>query len=132
MGLSGIPSTMPTRSISVCPHCHTCKSHVADINQMSTRHADPAAPFTTVSIDIWGPVAVSAIGGYYWVLGTACYTISYVMASLMRTNDESSRCFKTLLTKIRSFGHTVLSVRVDNDSVLLSKSFHDVRIFCLQ
>ena len=126
MGLSGIPPVMSTTTISFCSHCHTCKSHVADINRMSTRQSDPSTPFTTVSVDIWGPIAVSAIGGYSWVLGTACHTTSYVMASLMRTKDESSRCFETFLTKIRSFGHTVLNVRVDNDSVLISRSFQDI------
>ncbi len=44
----------------------------------------------------------------------------------MRSKDESCRCFETFLTKIRSFGHTILTVRVDNEFVLLSRSFHDV------
>ena len=117
---------MSTTTISFCSHCHTCKSHVADINRMSTRQSDPSTPFTTVSVDIWGPIAVSAIGGYSWVLKTACHTTSYVMASRMRSKDESSRCFETFLTKIRSFGHTILNVRVDNDSVLISRSFQDI------
>ena len=48
------------------------------------------------------------------------------MASLMRSKDESSHCFETFLTKIISFGNTILTVRVDNDYVLLSRSFQDV------
>jgi len=126
MGLSGISSTMSTTSIPFCPHCHTCKSHVAYINRMSTRHADPSAPFTTVFDDIWGPIVVSAIGGYSWVLDTAWHTTSYVMASLIRTTDASSRCFETFRTKIRSFGHTVLNIRLNHDSVLLSRPFQDI------
>jgi hypothetical protein len=126
MELPGVPSSLASASTSFCSHCQTCKSHVADINRSSTRHADPTEPFATVSVDIWGPIAVSAIGGYSWVLGTACHTTSYVMASLMRSKDDSARCFETFLTKIRSLGHTVLTVRVDNDSVLLSRSFQDI------
>jgi hypothetical protein len=48
------------------------------------------------------------------------------MASLMRTKDQSLRCFEVFLTEIRSLDHTVLNVRVDNDSVLLSRSFQDI------
>jgi hypothetical protein len=48
------------------------------------------------------------------------------MTLLMRSKDESSRCFETFLTKIRSFGHIIHTVRVDNDFVLISRSFHDV------
>ena len=84
MDLPGVPSSLASTSTSFCSHCQTCKSHVADINRSSTRPADPTEPFTTMSVDIWGPIAVSAIGGYSWVLGTACHTTSYVMASLMR------------------------------------------------
>ena len=76
MGLSGIPSTMSTTSISLCPHYHTCMSRVADINRVSTRHADPSVPFTTVFVDIWGHIEISAIGEYSWVMGTACHTTS--------------------------------------------------------
>jgi hypothetical protein len=104
MELPGVPSSLSSDSISFCSHCQRCKSQVADIYRSSTRHADPSEPlFTTVFVDIWGPIAVSPIRGFRRVLGTACHKTSYVMASLMRSKDESSRYFETFLTQIRSF-----------------------------
>jgi hypothetical protein len=52
MELPGVPSSLSSASTSFCSHCQTCKSHVADINRSSTRHADPTEPFTTVYVDI--------------------------------------------------------------------------------
>jgi hypothetical protein len=46
----------------------------------------------------------------------------------MRSKDESSRCFEKFLTKIRSFGHIVINVRIDIDYVLPSLSLQDVSL----
>ena len=78
------------------------------------------------AVDLWGPMKVSAIGGYNWVLGTACFSSAYLMASLLRTKDESYVHLETFLCKVRSLGFSVKILRIDNDSVLLGNNFRTV------
>ena len=123
LGCNGIPTELAKTPISFCEQCHTCKSKVADINRDSDHCSDPEQPFESLAVDIWGPMKISAIGGYSWVLGAACFTTAYVLAGLMRTKDEAPAHFEAFLIKIRSLGFSVRTVRVDNDSVLLSDAF---------
>ena len=79
-----------------------------------------------MAIDLWGPVDKAAIGGYKYVLGSIDYLSGYHLAELLRTKDEAASAWRRMLLQIRTLGYSVMVVRVDNDSVLLSASFRDV------
>jgi hypothetical protein len=41
----------------------------------------------------------------------------------VRSKDEAPASFRRILTTIRSLGHTIRRLRVDNDTVLLGTAF---------
>ena len=71
-------------------------------------------------------ISKAAIGGYKYVLGSIDYLSGYHLAELLRTKDEAASAWRRMLLQIRTLGYSVMVVRVDNDSVLLSASFRDV------
>ena len=123
LGVLGVPPNLHHQDLPFCEDCHLNKSTVSDIPRASCRSSDPLQPFEMVAVDLWGPMKVSAIGGYNWVLGTACFSSAYLMASLLRTKDESYVHFETFLCKVRSLGFSVKILRIDNDSVFLGNNF---------
>ena len=44
----------------------------------------------------------------------------------VRSKDEAPASFRRMLTTIRSLGHTVHCLRVDNDTVFLGTAFQDL------
>ena len=60
------------------------------------------------------------------MLGGIDYLSGYHLAELLRIKDEAASAWRRMLLQIRTLGYSVMVVRVDNDSVLLSASFRDV------
>ena len=58
----------------------------------------------------------------------AALTISLAITwlSCFAPKDEAASAWRRMLLQIRTLGYSVMVVRVDNDSVLLSASFRDV------
>ena len=123
LGVSGIPTARMADPLPFCKCCAMGKSTQADVNRSSTRDRDPDTCFHTMAADIWGPMHTKAIGGYIWVLGAVCFKSAYTLAELMKSKAEAPVIWKRFLLKSRSLGYSVVILRVDNDSVLLSKDF---------
>ena len=124
LGVPGVPASCMADPLPFCKCCVMGKSTQADVNRSSTRGSDLDTCFHTMVADIWGPMHTKAIGGYIWVFGAVCFKSAYTLAELMKTKAEAPSVWKRLLLKIRSLGYSVVTLlRVDNDSVLLSKDF---------
>ena len=126
MKIPGMPQGGMFQPLQFCRCCSLAKSNAADICRQSTRDHDPPTCFYMMAIDLWGPVDKAAIGGYKYVLGSIDYLSGYHLAELLRTKDEAASAWRRMLLQIRTLGYSVMVVRVDNDSVLLSASFRDV------
>ena len=126
MKIPGMPQGGMFQHLQFCRCCSLAKSTAADICRQSTRDHDPPTCFYMMAIDLWGPVDKAAIGGYKYVLGNIDYLSGYHLAELLRTKDEAASAWRRMLLQIRTLGYSVMVVRVDNDSVLLSASFRDV------
>ena len=90
---------------------------------MIPRHHDPHVCFHSMAIDLWGPIQQQAIGGFLYVLGAICFLSNYHLAELLKSKSDAPTAWRRMLLRIRALGYEVVTVRVDNDSVLLSKSF---------
>ena len=126
MKIPGMPRGGMFQPLQFCRCCSLAKSTAADICRQSTRDHDPPTCFYMMGIDLWGPVDKAAIGGYKHVLGSIDYLFGYHLAELLRTKDEAASAWRRMLLQIRTLGYSVMVVRVENDSVLLSASFRDV------
>jgi Reverse transcriptase (RNA-dependent DNA polymerase)/gag-polypeptide of LTR copia-type len=111
------------------PFCEACvfaKSRVHDIPRTPASTPDPVSPFHTLGLDLWGPMHTPTLGGRRYSIAATCFKTRYLLHDLLRTKDEAVGVFRRFLAYIRSLGHSVRVVRVDNDSVLLSNAFYDV------
>ena len=109
-----------------CKPCAMAKSRVANVNRESTRASDPPSPFHTVAMDIWGPMSTPAIGGYRFVIGLTDFKTNGMLAELVHRKSEAPDTLKSFLQHISDMGHTVHTLRIDNDSVFLSETFQNI------
>jgi hypothetical protein len=61
--------------------------------------------------------------------GTACavyFRSRFMLHDAVRSKDEAPASFRRILTTIRSLGHTVRRLRVDNDTVFLGDAFRNL------
>ncbi len=107
-------------------HCAIAKSKVAKVNMESTRDRDPPTPFHIITLDIWGPMSIEDIGGNIWFLGGVCFKTSTVTGNVMNYKSDTSYTWKTMIASVKSLGYSVNRVRIDNDTVFLSKDFTTV------
>ena len=109
-----------------CKSCAVAKSRIADINREPTRDHDHPDVFHTVSMDIWGPMNVEAIGGYRFAIGMTDHTSGGRLVDLVKQKSEAPQVLTAFLRRIRSLGHKVKILRIDNDSVFLSEAFQNI------
>jgi len=88
----------------------------------------PPTPFHTVALDIWGPMSTPDIGGNRWVLGGVCYKTSLIFGNLMKFKSDATITWKSIIAKVKSMGHSISRLRIDNDTVFLCSlsSLHSV------
>ena len=122
LGIKGLPQSAVHFS-AFCRSCALSKATVANINRSSTRDRDPVDPLHSVALDIWGPMRKAAIGGYHYVLGAACYASAGILGELMKRKSDAPSTWRRFLAKARRLGRPIKTVRIDNDSVFLSKEF---------
>ena len=120
-GISVTAASSP--AIDFCQCCVMGKSTVANINRQSSRDHDPPVCFHSMAVDLWGPLPQKAIGGYLYVLGAICFRTNYHLAELLKPKSDAPTVWRRILLRIRALGYAVVSLRVDNDSVLLGRSF---------
>jgi len=108
---------------SFCTHCAIAKSKVARVIRESTRDRNPPTPFHTVALDIWGTMSTADIGGNKWFLGGVCYKTSSVIGNVVKHKSDAPSTWRTMIASVKSFGHSIKRVRIDNDTVFLSKDF---------
>ena len=121
--IPGIPTAGMDSRLEFCHCCVLGKSTVADIPRHSCRDHDPHVCFHSMAIDLWGPIQQQAIGGFLYVLGAICFLSNYHLAELLKSKSDAPTAWRRMLLRIRALGYEVVTVRVDNDSVLLSQSF---------
>ena len=123
MGCLGKPRLIGS---TFCRSCAMAKSRVANINHQSTRESDPPSPFHTVAMDIWGPMSTPAIGGFRYVIGLTDFKTNCMLAELVHRKSSAPDVLLTFLQYIRSVGHKVHTLRIDNDTVFLSETFQNI------
>ena len=111
---------------SFCTHCAIAKSKVAKVNRESTRDNVPHSTFHTIALDIMGPKSTEDIGGNKWFLGGVCFKTSFVIGNVMKHKSDAPSTWKSMIASVKSLGHTVSCMRIDNDSVFLSKEFTEL------
>ena len=76
-----------------------------------------------MALDIWGPMSTLDIGGNMWFLGGVCYKTSAIIGNVMKHNSDATSTWKSMISSVKSFGHRISRVRIDNDTVVLSKEY---------
>ena len=109
-----------------CRSCAISKSCTADINRQTTRSSDPPTPFHTVAMDIWGPMSTPAIGGYRYAIGLTDFMTNCLLVELVQHKSDAPDTLTGFLQRIKTLGHTVSILRIDNDSVFLSEAFQNI------
>ena len=78
-------------------------------------------PLSKLTWDLWGPIATPTYSGERFVSALTDSSSSLIVATLVRAkSDAPSSSLSQLFTMAHRYGHTVVRIRVDNDSVLLS------------
>ncbi len=108
---------------SFCTHGAIAKSKVAKVNRESTCDRDPPTPFHIVALDIWGPMSTEDIGGNRWFLGGVCFKTSTVIGNVMKYKSDAPHIWKTIIASVKALGYSINRVRIDNDTVFVSKDF---------
>jgi hypothetical protein len=109
--------------LSFCAEYAIGKSKVFNIDRSSTRDKDPPNPFHTVALDIWGPMSTEDIGGDKWFLGGVCYKTSLIFGNVMKHKSDATATWKSMISRVKSYGYKISRLRIDNDTVLISKEF---------
>jgi hypothetical protein len=98
-----------------------CKSHVRRISR------EPAGRnvgvFEVLGLDFCGPMNVPSLGGRRYSLCAVDFRSLFMLHDAVRSKDEAPASFRRALTSIRSLGHTVRRLRVDNNTVFLEAVF---------
>ena len=117
-GLSGL-TYRPGDVDSFCTSCAVSKSRAAPVSRVLSDRAD--LPLEKLTWDIWGPVATPTHAGERYV---SCFTDSnsgLTIPALLRSKaDAPSVSIPQLFALAHRYGHDVVRIRVDNDSILLS------------
>ncbi len=66
------------------------------------------------------------IGGNKWFLGGVCFKTSIVIGNVMKHKSDAFSTGKTMISSVKSLGYTFSRLRIDNDTVFLSKEFTTV------
>jgi len=122
LGIHGVSGFSKLPPLSLCSPCATAKSTVADSIRRSARDRDPPHPFPTLALDICDPTSTLDTFGNRYVLGVVCYTtVAIVVVHLQRKSDAPST-FTEIVATISSFGYYPSTLRIDNDSALISST----------
>jgi transposase InsO family protein len=68
-------------------------------------------------------MGVVSLGGCYYSLAVTDFKSRFVMHDVLRTKDEAPQSFRRFLATVRSLGHKIEHVRLDNDSVFMGRDF---------
>jgi hypothetical protein len=63
------------------------------------------------------------IGGNIWFLGGVCFKTSTIIGNVMKYKSDAPHIWKIMIASVKSLGYSVNRVRIDNDTVFLSKDF---------
>jgi hypothetical protein len=66
------------------------------------------------------------IGGNKWFLGGVCFKTSAVIGNVMKYKSDAPYTWKIMIASVKSLGYSINRVRIDNDTVFLSKDFTTV------
>ena len=115
-GLSGL--TYRSGDVdSFCTSCAVSKSRAAPVSRVLSDRA--ALPLEKLTWDIWGPVATPTHAGERYV---SCLTDSnsgLTIPALLRSKAEApSVSLPQLFALAHRYGHSVVRIRVDNDSMI--------------
>ena len=66
------------------------------------------------------------IGGNKWFVGGVCFKTSFVIGNVMKHKSDAPSTWKSMIASVKSLGHTVSRLRIDNDKVFVSKEFTEV------
>ena len=58
------------------------------------------------------------IGGNRWVL-EGCYKTSLIFGNLTKLKSNATITWKSMIAKVKSMGHSISRLRIDNDTVFL-------------
>jgi hypothetical protein len=126
LGIDGIWGYSSLPPFFFCTHSAIAKSKVSKVNRESTRDRDPPTPFHTIALDIWGPMSTEDIGGNRWFFGGVCFKASTIIGNVMKYKSDAPYTWKTMIASVKFLGYSINRVRIDNDTVFLSKNFRAV------
>ena len=58
-----------------------------------------------------------------WFLGGVGYKTSTIFGNVMKHISNATSTWKSMISSVKSLGHRISRLRIDNDTVLLSKEF---------
>jgi hypothetical protein len=101
------------------------KSHVRRISrEPSDRNA---GVFYGLGLDFCGPMSAQSLGGRRYNLCVVVdFRSRFILHDAVRSKDEAPASFRRRLTTIRSLGHTVRRLWVDNATVFLGAAFRNL------
>jgi transposase InsO family protein len=101
-----------------------CKLHVRRISREPANRN--VGVFEVLRLDFCGPMSVPSLGGRRYNLCAVDYRSRFILHDAVRSKDEARASFRRMLTTIRSLGHTVRRLRVDNGTVFLGAAFRNL------
>jgi hypothetical protein len=114
----------PSEKLEFCETCYVCKSHV---RRISREPADRnVGVFEVVGFDFCGLMNIQSLGRRRYNLCAVDFRSRFMLHDTVRSTDEAPASFRRMLSTIRSLGHTVRRLRVDNDTVFLGAPFRNL------
>ena len=106
---------------SFCNSCALAKARAAPVSrELSPRASQCCAKLTW---DLFGPISVPTHSGELYVSALTDSCSSIVLSDLVRLKSDAPQAsLDRLFSTAARWGHTVIRIRVDNDSVLLSRA----------
>ena len=56
-------------------------------------------------------------------MGGVCYKTSTIFGNVMKHKSDATATWKSMISSVKSYGYKISRMRIDNDTVLLSKEF---------
>jgi len=79
--------------------------------------------FHFISYDIWGPMSTEDMERNIWYLEGIYYKTFVIFGNVMKHKSDSTSTWKSMISSVKSLGHMISRLRIDNGTALLSKEF---------
>jgi hypothetical protein len=101
----------------LCETCVVCKSHVSRVSHEPAHRNVGVCEI--LGLDFCGLMSVPSLGGRRYNLHAVDFRSRCMPHDAVRSKYEAPASFRRMLTTIRSLGHTVCRLRVENDTEFL-------------